>query len=119
MSLENAVKIGRIVMSDEKLRSELMAEVKGKSRADAANTAAAFAKRHGYDVTAAEVEKGYDMAMKLKKGKGELSDEELALVAGGSDKAQIGQAGDDASGKVGAGAADDASGAGFSGGGGW
>jgi hypothetical protein len=84
MSLENVIKIGKLALSDEKLRNELLADVKGKTAANAAVAAAAFAKRHGFDATPAEVEKGYNIALKLKKGgEGELSDDELALVSGG------------------------------------
>jgi hypothetical protein len=83
MSLENVVKIGTLVMGDEKLRDELLADVKGKTPPEAAVAAAAFATRHGFDATPAEVEKGYNFALKLEKGGGELSDDELALVSGG------------------------------------
>jgi hypothetical protein len=87
MSLEDVVKIGKLAISDEKLRTELMAEVKGKTNAEAAIAAAAFAKRHGFEATPAEVEQGYKIYQKLRKGgEGELSEEELALVSGGGSK---------------------------------
>jgi hypothetical protein len=87
MSLDNVVKIGRLALSDEKLRTELLAAVKGKTAPEAATAAAAFAKNHGFDVTSGDVVKGYNILLKLQKGgQWELSDEELAAVAGGGTK---------------------------------
>jgi hypothetical protein len=87
MSLADVVKIGKLAMSDEKLRTELLAEVKGKSAPEAAIAAAAFAERHGFEATPEEVKKGYEIYLKLQKGgEGELSEDELALVSGGGSK---------------------------------
>lgn len=91
MSIENVMKIGRAVLSDEKLRRELVAEIEGKKGPEAAQAAAAFAQRHGFDCTPDEVEKSYDALLKLQKGAadGELSDAELAAVAGGYGEADL------------------------------
>jgi hypothetical protein len=87
MSLANVVKIGKLAMSDEKLRTELLAEVTGKKEREAAIAAAAFANRHGFEATPEDVKKGWEIYLKLQKGgEAELSEDELALVSGGGSK---------------------------------
>jgi hypothetical protein len=103
MSLENVIKIGKLALSDENLRTELLADVKGKTPSEAAIAAAAFAKRHGFDATSEEVTKGYNILLKLAKGgDGGLSDEELSLVSGGDAKGdQAASVGSDAAAETG------------------
>jgi predicted ribosomally synthesized peptide with nif11-like leader len=85
VSIENVIAFGKLVMGDEKLRSELASAVKDKNSDEAANSAAALATRHGYPCTPDEVKDGYQAYMQggLTGTGGELSDAQLEAVAGG------------------------------------
>jgi hypothetical protein len=85
MSTEKVVALGRLIMNDEKLRNELLAQVEGKSADDAAEAAAAFANKRGYQATPEEVKEVYVAFIQggTLPGGGELAEAELEAVAGG------------------------------------
>ena len=85
MTIENVIAFGKLVMGDEKLRSELESAVKNKNADEAAKAAAALATSRGYPCTPDEVKDGYQAYMQgdLTGNAGELSDAQLEAVAGG------------------------------------
>jgi hypothetical protein len=85
MSIEQVTAFGKLAMSDEKLRAELLSAVEGMNSEDAARAAAAVATRHGYHCTPEQVKEGYLAYIDANKAGsgGELSDAQLAAVAGG------------------------------------
>lgn len=85
MSTERVVALARLLTTDETLRDELAAQLRGKNIDEAAEIGAAFAKRHGYDATPEEVTEVYTAFVETGSlpGGGELSDAELEAVAGG------------------------------------
>jgi hypothetical protein len=85
MSIDKVIAFGKLAMTDEKLRNELLTAVQDKDADDAAVAAATVAVGHGYEVTPAEVKEGYEAYLNMNKpgAGGELSEAQLAAIAGG------------------------------------